>query len=385
MAEIQRELIPTPAPYATADTSSGKRKFPEISHAFRTDFQRDRDRILHSKAFRRLEYKTQVFLNGTGDHYRTRLTHTIEVAAIARTIARALFLNEDLTECIALAHDLGHTPFGHSGERALQKIMADFGGFDHNLQALRIVDLLEVKYPDHNGLNLTWETRSGLVKHRKNLDGSFVSLDGEQLSPFPSPESQIADVADDLTYYGHDVDDGLDSGLITLEMLEELPIWNLCAEKARESGIREKNDRYCSYTVRCLIDAMVGDVIRTSRKLLSDIRTREEIFYAKSPVIAFSDEFKKMTDDLREFLFHNLYFHKELAKLNDLSYEQMETFFRIFIKKPALMGEYAVSRIASEGLERTAADFIAGMTDTFAMSEFKRLTELEGVRTHGGI
>ena len=373
------------APYATSDSYSGRRKFPELSHAFRTDFQRDRDRILHSKAFRRLEYKTQVFLNGTGDHYRTRLTHTIEVAAIARTIARALGLNEDLTECIALAHDLGHTPFGHSGERALQKIMADHGGFDHNLQALRIVDLLEVKYPDHNGLNLTWETRNGLVKHRYDSGGNLVKLDGEILTSFPSAESQIADVADDLTYYGHDVDDGLDSGLITLEMLEELPIWNLCAEKAEESGIREKNDRYCSYTVRCLIDAMVGDVIRTSRKKLQAVSGREEIFSGNAPVISFSEEFKTLTDTLREFLYHNLYFHKELEKLNDLSYDQMETLFRIFTGKPALMGENAVSRIASEGLERTAADFIAGMTDTFAMSEFQRLTALEGVRSHGSI
>ena len=196
------------APYAIHSHQKSSRRYPEKPHPFRTDFQRDRDRILHSKAFRRLEYKTQVFLSGSGDHLRNRLTHTIEVAAIARTIARALGLNEDLTEAIALAHDLGHSPYGHAGERALHQLMKDHGGFDHNLQALRIVDFLELKYPEYDGINLSWEVRSGLMKHR---DQNTV-LDGIVLAPRPSLEAQVADLADDITYYGHDTDDGLDSG-----------------------------------------------------------------------------------------------------------------------------------------------------------------------------
>ncbi|MCK5845101.1 MAG: dNTP triphosphohydrolase, partial [Victivallales bacterium] len=200
------------APYATHNLSSRGRAHPEKPHPLRTDFQRDRDRVLHSRSFRRLEYKTQVFLNGEGDHLRTRLTHTIEVAAVTRTIARALYLNEDLAETIALAHDLGHTPFGHPGESALDDLMRDHDGFDHNDQALRVLEKLERKYPDYDGLNLTWEVRSGLVKHRST--GKIKEIDGVALSKSPSLESQAADLADDLTYYGHDVDDGLEAELI---------------------------------------------------------------------------------------------------------------------------------------------------------------------------
>ncbi|HRR29047.1 MAG TPA: dNTP triphosphohydrolase, partial [Victivallales bacterium] len=228
------------AEYAIKNTSNPNRKYPEEPHPFRTDFQRDRDRILHSKAFRRLEYKSQVFLNGTGDHLRTRLTHTIEVAAIARTITRTFMLNEDLTETIALAHDLGHTPFGHPGEHVMNEIMKDEGGFDHNEQSLRMVDILERKYPEYEGLNLTYETRAGLVK-RRNPEKAI--LDGKKLPPQPSLESQVADISDDLTYYGHDVDDGLDSGLITEKMLESIEIWNMAAEIASKNGLK-RGDKF---------------------------------------------------------------------------------------------------------------------------------------------
>lgn len=360
------------APYAVHNQDSGGRRFPEKSHPFRTDFQRDRDRILHSRAFRRLEYKTQVFLNGTGDHYRTRLTHTIEVAAVARTIARSLCLNEDLTEAIALAHDLGHTPFGHAGERALQKLMAEDGGFDHNEQALRIVDLLEIKYPSYDGLNLTWAVRAGLMKHRVQEDGSRTRLDGRELPLFPCAESQVADVADDLTYYGHDVDDGLDSGLITLEMLETVKLWRMCEEKTCEMGLKEKNERFAACTVRNLIDTMVGDLIRYSASTLEKCRPScaSDVENASTRMISFSPEYQSLTDELREFLYHNLYFHPVLASLNDLSYKQMGTCFRAFLAHPELMGEGARSRIAGEGLKRAAADFVAGMTDNFATKEY---------------
>ena len=373
------------APFATHNRNTRGRRVPEQEHPFRTDFQRDRDRILHSRAFRRLEYKTQVFLNGTGDHYRTRLTHTIEVAAIARTIARSLRLNEDLTETISLAHDLGHTPFGHAGERALQRIMRPFGGFDHNLQALKVVDELEIKYPGFDGINLTWEVRSGLVKHRRDENGNSILLDGEVLPPSPSLEAQIADVADDLTYYGHDVDDGLDSGLITPEMLAPLRLWKLASRSATEKGLSPNQELFAAYSVRCLIDAMVGDVIRTSAKALDKaaLRSPEEACVLPGHLISFSPEFTVMTNELRDFLYHNLYFHPELAALNELSFSRMNGIFARYIAHPEEMGETAQSRIGRVGLERAAADYIAGMTDRFAMKEYDRIANIPEGASHG--
>ena len=364
------------APYATHNIGTRGRRYAEKVHPFRTDFQRDRDRILHSHAFRRLEYKTQVFLSGRGDHYRTRLTHTIEVAAIARTIARSLNLNEDLTETISLAHDLGHTPFGHAGERALHRIMYDYGGFDHNLQALRIVDELEIKYPEYDGINLTWEVRSGLIKHRIDHTGKRVELDGCVLPRMPSLEAQVADVADDLTYYGHDVDDGLDSGLITPEMMEEVELWRMVSAKAAALGLRKGEERFAAYSVRCLIDAMVGDVIRSSNAKIERLapESAEEVGNLKEKLISFSDRFESLTKELRDFLYHNLYFHPELKKLNELSFNRMDHMFRIYLEHPEFMGETAQSRIGKDGAARAAADYIAGMTDRFAENEYRRLT-----------
>ncbi|MBR2364477.1 MAG: hypothetical protein IKA79_04690 [Lentisphaeria bacterium] len=267
---------------------------------------------------------------------------------------------------------LEHTPFGHAGERALQKLMAEDGGFDHNEQALRIVDLLEIKYPAYDGLNLTWAVRSGLMKHRHHEDGTRTLLDGKKLPLYPSAESQVADVADDLTYYGHDVDDGLDSGLITLEMLEELDLWRMCEEKTFAMGLKEKNERFAACTVRHLIDTMVGDVIRNSAKTLEEYAPAdaEAVENASCRMISFSKEFEPLTEKLRTFLYHNLYFHPVLAELNELSYRQMGTCFRAFLQHPELMGEGAQSRIAKVGLKRAAADFIAGMTDNFATKEY---------------
>ena len=362
-------------PYAVHNVNSRGRRIPEPVHPFRTDFQRDRDRILHSRAFRRLEYKTQVFLNNAGDHYRTRLTHTIEVAAIARTIARALCLNEDLTEAISLAHDLGHTPFGHAGERALDKIMTPYGGFDHNMQALKVVDELEVKYAGYDGLNLTWEVRTGLIKHRRTRDGVPVELDGEILPPNPWLEAQIADVADDLTYYGHDVDDGLDSGLLTVEMLSEVELWRLASESALKQGLSPTGERFAAFTVRCLIDLMVRDVIQTSSDAIdrAALTRAEDVFELPGKLIAFSPEYQAKTDSLRDFLYHNLYFNPGLGKLNEMSYKNMRKLFRFYVENPLEMGETARRRIARVGLERSAADYIAGMTDRFAAREYQRI------------
>lgn len=359
------------ARFAVKNHESAGRRHPETPHPFRTDFQRDRDRILHSRAFRRLEYKTQVFLSGSGDHLRTRLTHTIEVAAIARTIARALRLNEDLAETISLAHDIGHTPFGHAGERALHRIMQDQGGFDHNLQALRIIDELEIKYPDYDGLNLSWEVRAGLLKHREQA----IRLDGKLLPPHPSLEAQVADLADDLTYYGHDTDDGLDSGLITIEMLETIPIWEMAAEKARKAGLDKKDERYAAYSVRCLIDMMVGNAIRYSNDLLERYAPESSAAARALPckLIAFSPDFEPLTLQLREFLYHNLYFHPDIAVLNSESLEKMQFLFDVFMNDPRLLGKKARQRRSREPLPRVVADYIAGMTDFFALKEYKRL------------
>lgn len=370
----ERDLMP----YATHNRDTRGRRIAEPTHPFRTDFQRDRDRILHSRAFRRLEYKTQVFLNNAGDHYRTRLTHTIEVAAIARTIARSLRLNEDLVETIALAHDLGHTPFGHAGERALARIMKPYGGFDHNMQALKVVDELEIKYAEYDGLNLTWEVRTGLIKHRLTEDGKPVKLDGEILPLRPSLEAQIADVADDLTYYGHDVDDGLDSGLISTEMLSELKLWQMAGDAAASKGLPRSGDRFAAYTVRCLIDLMVRDVILTSSANIEEaaLKKASDVFALPKNLIAFSPEFQKLTDDLRDFLYHNLYFNPGLGQLNEMSYKNMRKLFQFYVAHPLEMGMTARERIMKAGLEQAASDYIAGMTDRYAAKEYERISRL---------
>lgn len=355
-----------------ADGTAVRRVHPEAIHPFRTDFQRDRDRVLHSHAFRRLEYKTQVFLSGSGDHLRNRLTHTIEVAAIARTISNALCLNGDLTEAVALAHDLGHTPFGHAGERAMNLILADHGGFDHNMQALRVIDHLEVKYPEYNGINLTIATRSALIKHRTP---GVTALDGVILPPSPGLEAQVADIADDLTYYGHDVDDGLDSGLLHPDMFRELEIWQRACEKAKEHNYLPGDNRFIPYAVRCLIDMMVGDVIRYSSEQISAINPQspDEVMNLDEPLVSFSPEFKKITDELKAFLYENLYFGKVLSQLNELSRSRISFLYEYFLKHPDEMGDSARNRIDEDGLVRAVADHIAGMTDTFAVSEYLRL------------
>ena len=364
------------APYAVKNSESQGRVYPEAQHPFRTDFQRDRDRVLHSKAFRRLEHKTQVFLSGSGDHLRSRLTHTIEVAAISRTMARSLYLNEDLAETISLAHDLGHTPFGHAGERALNKIMASHGGFDHNLQALRIVDYLEVKYPAYDGINLTWEVRAGLVKHR---EAGITQLDGKFLPPFQSLEAQIADLADDLTYYGHDLDDGFDSGLINADMLKGMAVWERAVERVKETGLAdEKAERFESYAIRCLIDNMVRDAICYSDKLLTEYApaTSSAVRELDRKLISFSPEYEKETLELRDFLYKNLYFHPKLERLNGMSLSRMSALFEAYTRNPEEMGSSAIKRIEKDGLCRAAADYIAGMTDVFAQKEFTRICGL---------
>lgn len=359
--------------YALKSHKSKGRKYPEKDHPIRTVFQRDRDRILHSREFRRLEYKTQVFLNGIGDHYRTRLTHTIEVAAISRTLARAMGLNEDLTETIALAHDIGHPPFGHTGENKLNEIMKRYGSsFEHNAHSIVLVDELIEKYPEFDGLNLAWETREGLIKHREDKD---VKLDGIILPPNLSLESQIADIADDLTYFGHDIDDGLESGLITVEDIAPIEIWQKASEVSFKSGNSKSNRKYARFVVRCLIDSMVKDVIDMSVENLKTmkIKTPEDAQNNPNRVIDFSNEYKNMTVSLKEFLFRNIYWNDKVLEINRACADKIEELFDLYINDDKKRSDF-INRIAPRyGLEHAICYYIAGMTDRFAIEEYNRL------------
>ncbi|MCX7818268.1 MAG: deoxyguanosinetriphosphate triphosphohydrolase [Kiritimatiellae bacterium] len=359
------------APWAARSAQSRGRVYPQPAHDLRSEFQRDRDRILHSRPFRRLEYKTQVFVNGTADHYRTRLTHTIEVAAVARTIARCLGANEDLAEAIALAHDVGHSPFGHSGEAALDELMRDWGGFDHNDQSCRALELIELQYPGFAGLNLTWEVRAGLRKHRA---ASAEPLDGYPIGPQPMIEAQIADVADDVTYHAHDVDDALEAGLIGEDDLRELEIWRRAEARARAQGAGEPDDRLRRLAVRNLLDIQVEDVIRTSAQRLEKERpdSVEAVMSASRRMVDGSEELRAMVAPLHAFLFQRVYFHPAVARANEEAVRLMRRLFMHYLEHPETMGRKARARIATEGLWRTVCDYIAGMTDRYALEEYQR-------------
>ncbi|TAN36326.1 MAG: deoxyguanosinetriphosphate triphosphohydrolase [Verrucomicrobia bacterium] len=360
------------APYAVRAEHSHGRKYPERRHDFRGEFQRDRDRILHSRAFRRLEYKTQVFVSGNQDHYRTRLTHTIEMAAVARTLARTLRANEDLTEAIALAHDLGHSPFGHAGERELNALMQTEGGFDHNEQGLRCVELLEYRYPDFTGLNLTWEVRAGLLKHQAARPDAV--LDGHVLGPFQCLEAQLADVADDLAYLAHDADDGFDAGLLTEQQLAAQPLWQQAATRAMEEFTTIPAERRISITVRCLLNLLVEDALRTSEVRLAchTPRSPADVQRAAEPMIALSDGLRPQMLAFKEFLFQNMYFHPAVKEANDEAVRMMRRLFLHYVAQPETMGAKARARVPREGLRRTVCDYVAGMTDRYAIEEYRR-------------
>src|SRR5256885_14662663 len=319
MEAAERTML---APFAQRSGESRGRKYSEPSHAYRTEFQRDRARVIHSRAFRRMEYKTQVFLNGTGDHLRTRLTHSIEVASISRTIARALRLNEDLAEAIALAHDLGHAPFGHSGEEMLAECMRDHGGFDHNRQSVRVVELLEDPYPNFPGLNLTFEVREGLRKH-----GAFHEMD-ESIGPqadtalrdyrCPSLEAQVADLADEITYYSHDLDDAVDFEILSAAQLAENEVWRRSegALRARYSGARAPELH--KLIIRNIIDNEAHDLVATSAKSIaeSDVQNPDAVRRHPARLIRYSDELAEANRALRKFLYQNVYYHPRVSELN---------------------------------------------------------------------
>ena len=357
------------APYAQKSGDSRGRLHPERKHPTRTEYQRDRARIIHSRAFRRLEYKTQVFLNGTGDHLRTRLTHTFEVANITRMIARSLGLNEDLAEAIALAHDLGHPPFGHSGEEMLDSLMKEHGGFDHNDQSLRTVDVIETRYPKFAGLNLSHEVREGLQKHAKFYQGA-----GEP-HPQPSLEAQLSNLADEITYYSHDLDDGLDFQLLEPEQLEELTVWKDSEREVREHFPKLKGREFRAYVIRCIIDRQASDVIHTSSGQIEKARvtSADEVRNHAKPLIAYSRPLLKANQTLRRFLYKNLYYHPRVAGANQRACEMLRDVFAAYLKQPKLLGETTSRRVKKDGLHRTVCDYLAGMTDRYLLDEHARL------------
>lgn len=362
--ELEEREAAQLAPYAAHSRTSRGRVYSEPEHPFRLAYQRDRDRVIHCTAFRRLEYKTQVFVNHEGDYYRTRLTHTLEMAQIARTVARALCLNEDLAEAIALAHDIGHPPFGHAGEDALRELMVDHGGFDHNLHGLRVVDVLEQRYADFPGLNLSWEVREAFFKHAPKTDRQHRTL-----------EAQIVDLADSIAYDHHDIDDGLASGLITEEMLLDIPLWQEMHQQMGK-GSAEMSPSIRKYQIiRRLIDKHITDMIVTSqdRLLRFNIRTLEDVLVASEPIVAFSHSLQEQHRPLRQFLFDHLYRHYRIVRMSDKAHRFVRDLFNMYRAKPEQLPPSARRRVEQDGLERSICDYIAGMTDRYALEEHQKL------------
>ncbi|HEX5362729.1 MAG TPA: deoxyguanosinetriphosphate triphosphohydrolase [Gallionella sp.] len=370
------------APYSVSEANSRGRKIAEAAPAGRGEFQRDRDRIIHSSAFRRLEYKTQVFVNHEGDLFRTRLTHSIEVAQIARSIARRLHLNEDLAEAISLAHDLGHTPFGHAGQDALNACMQAYGGFEHNLQSLRVVDLLEERYAEFEGLNLTFETREGILKHCSPDNAARLGELGERFlnDRRPSLEGQIANLADEIAYNNHDVDDGLRSGLITLEQLAEVPLVARHLDEVRAAYPALPERRVVHETVRRMINTLVSDLIRQSESNIAaqKLETLEDVH--RAPVlIAFSDEMNAQQRVLKGFLRVNLYRHYRVMRMSAKAQRIISDLFGVFMGDPRLLPPQFQQREGNGEAERArlVADYIAGMTDRYAIREHRRIFAVE--------
>ena len=367
------------APYASDPARSRGRRFEEAPTPHRSAFQRDRDRIVHSTAFRRLVYKTQVFLNHEGDLFRTRLTHSIEVAQLGRSIARPLRLNEDLVEAVALAHDLGHTPFGHAGQDALNECMADHGGFEHNLQSLRVVDQLEERYPRFDGLNLSFETREGILKHcsRANAERIEAREPGGVTRRFldrtqPSLEAQLCNLADEIAYNAHDVDDGLRSGLITLEQLEQVPLFDAYRREVLAAHPRLQGRRLPYEVIRVMLSAQVHDVIDATARALADAAPADADAVRRSPpLVGFSAEMRRGSTELKQFLFRNLYRHPQVTGTTTRARQVVQELFAAYLTRPQ---EMPAAYASQDDLPRAIADYIAGMTDRFAAREHERLT-----------
>jgi dGTPase len=379
------------ASYAAHDSQSRGRRYAEDAPAYRSEYQRDRDRIVHSTAFRRLVYKTQVFVNHEGDLYRTRLTHSLEVAQIAQTIARALGLNEELSEAICLAHDVGHTPFGHAGQDALNECMLDFGGFEHNLQSLRIVDELEEHYAEFNGLNLTFECREGILKHCSNNNALQLGELGERFLKRQQPglEAQLANFADEIAYNNHDVDDGIRAGLITVDELLQVPLFHVYHDEVLARYPDLAGRRLVFEVLRRMINRLVSDLIDASAARLSDsgVRSIADVRAHPKPLIGFSDTAAELNHDLKTFLREHVYKHYKVRRMTSKARRVVGALFEAFFHDPGLMPDEHKSISArlekvqgSAGRARAVADYIAGMTDRYAILEHRRLFD-PGERT----
>ncbi len=366
------------ASYAAHSTQSLGREYEEPFKDERLAFERDRDRIIHCAAFRRLEYKTQVFVNHEGDYYRTRLTHSLEVAQIARGIARNLHLNEDLVEALALSHDLGHTPFGHTGEYVLKRLMKNFGGFEHNQQSLRIVELLEQRYPGFDGLNLSWETREGIIKHSSDYDQAGK----EAIKPYKPEqqatlEGQIIDLADEIAYNNHDIDDGLKAGYITLKDLEEVELWQqtyLMIGK-KFPGLDDK--RHILQTISYLIGDLMRDLVNTTTENLQNhnISTLADIRSQPGNLVSFSPQMSELNQQLKKFLYRRLYRHSKVERMRVKAERFLSLLFENYMENPTLLPERHQQRFEKYGTERVICDYIASMTDRYAQDEYKKLYE----------
>ena len=373
---------------ATAQNSKG-RQYKEKAPTYRSEFQRDRDRIIHSKGFRRLEYKTQVFVNHEGDLYRTRLTHTLEVAQIARSISRTLCLNEDLTEAIALAHDIGHTPFGHAGQDALNGCMKQYGGFEHNLQSLRILDLLEINYADFDGLNLCFETREGILKHCSLKNAALLGDVGERFinKKQASLEAQLTNIADQIAYNNHDIDDGLRSGLITIEQMREIQLFSTQYDKVMWKYPDLTGNRIVHETIRRMIGEQVTDLVTTSNARIEQAnpQTIEDVRNHTEQLISFSDEMRSLNQELKKYLRENLYFHHKVYRMTRKAHQVIESLFTIFMEDLRLLPprhlQLARTALIENGLAgqaRVIADYVSGMTDRYATKEYARLFGVKG-------
>jgi len=364
------------APAAVKSMESRGRLVPEPAHPYRTAFQRDRDRIVHSQAFRRLEYKTQVFVHHEDDHYRNRLTHTLEGAQIARTIARALRLNEELAEATALAHDLGHTPFGHAGERVLAELMREDGGFDHNRQTLRVVDWLEDRYPGFRGLNLTAETREGILKHGADWQHP-VPL--PRLLPQRSLEAQVADASDEIAYINHDLEDGLRSGLLRWESLAEVPLWREAERRARERcGEAVPSLRVLrSQTIIALINGLVTDLLESTVERLAHAAPAsvEDVRRLQRPIVGLTPAAADAKLELKRYLMENLYHHPRVLGMTRKAERVLEELFLTFRETPSLLPRAVRDRFAEDGEARAISDYVAGMTDRYAMAAHRKLLD----------
>jgi dGTPase len=360
------------APFAMKSADSRGRRHQEPEHPLRTCYQRDRDRVIHCSSFRRLEYKTQVFVNHEGDNYRTRLTHSLEGAQIGRTVARALLLNEELTECLVLGHDLGHTPFGHSGERVMDELMREHGGFEHNRQTLRILETLERRYPDFPGLNLTWEVREGIIKHQPASDASAPAdyAPGEA----PSLEAQLVDFVDEIAYNNHDIDDGLSSGMFSVEQIRGVTLFREAHDDALRRGIQD--ERLAQHeVVRHVINRCALDLISTTltNVAAAGVRSSADVRQAGRRLVGYGPGMQSLVKELKDFLYKNMYRHYRVVRMGDKAGRILRDLFQSYVKEPLQLPPQYQERIAEDGVQRAVCDYIAGMTDRFAMEDHRRL------------